>query len=152
MQDSREKAIAILKNKDKTEFEMRSALEKNGYSAEEIDGTIEYLVELSYIDDVAYTVNFVEMSMEKRRGPIRITRELAAKGIEDGVIRDCISDIMCDQWEWETARAIAEDIRRKNPSVTGDKVLARIVNKLTYEGFSDDVVSEIAEDLYSNDS
>ncbi len=148
MQDPKEKAVSLLKNSPKTEREMRSALEKSGFSQEGIDETIEFLVDLGYMDDVKYAVDFVEMSMAKKRGPLRIKRELEAKGVESDIIEDSIRCTMDDQWEWDMADQIVTEIKSNNPSLKEDKILAKIVNKLTYEGFSDDVINEIVGKFY----
>lgn len=147
MKDPKEKALSLLKNRDKTECEMRDALEKNQFSPDQIDDTVFYLKDMGYIDDEAYAYKYVEMSMDKRRGPLRIVRELEMKGIPRDVIDDAIEETMEDQWEWDIAEAIAEDIKHKNSSLSDEKILAKIVNKLSYEGFSEEIINEIAEEF-----
>lgn len=150
MADAKERALALLKNRDKTEYEIRAALKKAGFPDGDVDETIEYLKGLDYINDESYVTKFIEMSVEKKRGPLRIHRDLAAKGIDAGMIDDLIHEVLDDQWEWDIADCIVTDIKKSNPSLSREKLLTKIVNKLNYEGFSSEVINEIAEELYSD--
>lgn len=150
MADPKEKAISLLKNRDKTEYEIKEALKKNGFSEIEIEDTIEYLLRMKYINDEEYAARFIEISMGKKRGPLRITRELEAKGVHFSIIENALYDNMDSDWEWETAETIVASIKSKNSGLNDDKVLAKIVNKLNYEGFSEEIINDIVEDLYSD--
>jgi len=147
---AKEKALALLKNRDKTVFEISEALKKNSFGEDNITETINYLKDLGYLDDFTYAANFTEMSMDKRRGPLRITRELEAKGISRDLIDATLKKEMDDQWERNNARLLAHEIKKKNTTLASDKQLAKIVNKLTYEGYSEDVIKEITEDFLSD--
>lgn len=149
MHDVKERALKLLKKRDKTEHEIKETLSKDGYDEIQIEETIEYLKNLRYIDDYEYALRFIEISMDKNRGPLRITKELAVKGISSDVIEDALYERMSGQWEWDTARSIADGIKSKYPSLSEEKLLAKIVNKLSYEGFSEEVISDVAEDFYS---
>ena len=145
MTDPKEKALSILKARDKTEYELIEALRIAGYSEEEITETLLYLKDMGYIDDLSYAGRYVQISMDKRRGPKRIERELIEKGVKSSVIYDVMSDEMDYEWETDTAESIAQEIKSKNPALREDKLIAKIVNKLSYEGFDEDIINEIIE-------
>lgn len=145
--DPKAKAIALLKNKDKTEYEIKEALLKAQFDQAQIDETIEYLKELRYIDDIKYANNYIESSMEKNRGPNRMRRELESKGVSINDIEDCIYEMIDDEWEIQTAQKIVDDISYKYSNLKEEKLLAKIVNKLNYEGFSEDVINDITNDM-----
>lgn len=150
MKDPKEKAISLLKNRDKTEHEIREALAKSGFDEIQIEDTIEYLQDSKYIDDIRYTENYVDSSKEKRRGPNRMRRDLASKGIDSNIIEDILYSSVDYEWELNTANQIAENISTKHPNLGDDKLLAKVINKLNYEGFSNDVISEVADTLTDN--
>ena len=150
MNDIKETALSLLKNRDKTESEVTETLIKKGFEPGAVGETVEYLKDMRYIDDFSYATRYIEMSMEKMRGPLRISRELKLKGIDDDLIDDVLAEVLDDQWEWDTADLIVEDIKSKNPSLGNDRLLVKIINKLTYEGFSDDVISDVTERLYES--
>lgn len=151
MNKSVEKAMSILAKRDKTEYEMKEALKKAGFDHNEIEDTLSYLKEKKYINDNNYAERFVEISLEKKRGPYRIRRELKQKGVDSFVIDDAIYNVMDEDWEINTAKLIADTINRKNVGLKQEKILAKIINKLRYEGFSDSVISEISNELYNDE-
>ena len=150
MPDAKEAALKFLKNKDRTEQEIVRFLKKNGWDQVGIEDTLEYLKALHYVDDYQYAVNFLEMSMDRNRGPLRIARELSAKGIVSHIIEDAMYEVMPQEWERNAALRISDDIQSKNPSLSNEKLLAKIVNKLSYEGFNEEVINDMAEEFDSS--
>jgi regulatory protein len=150
--NAKSKALSLLNNRDKTEYEMRDSLRKAGFDGSDVDATIEYLKDMKYIDDESYAYRFIEMCMEKKRGPYRMRRDLKSRGVAPPVIEDAIYELVTDDWEWNTAEALVNDIKYKNSDLRTDKLLAKIVNKLSYEGFSDYIVNDVVYSLYDDEN
>ena len=136
----KDEALFWLEYGDRTEKEMVQHLKKKGYEEREIAECMAFLVDLSFIDDQRYALKFVEISMEKGRGPIRIRHELQEKGIAGGVADEAIRDLYDRQTERELALELAEkalrslDLEPEERISEKDKV--KIARKLATAGFS----------------
>lgn len=108
----RDDALFWLEYGDRTEKEMVQRLKKKGYSEREIAETMEFLKEYSLMDDERYALKFVEMAMEKGRGPLRIRHQLQEKGISSAVADAAISQLYDRTTEREIALRVAEKAMR----------------------------------------
>ncbi|MBR7148980.1 MAG: RecX family transcriptional regulator [Firmicutes bacterium] len=147
----KEEALFWLEYGDRTEKEMVQHLKKKGYDEREIAECMAFLVDLSFIDDRRYALKFVEISMEKRRGPLRVRHELQEKGITGEIVDEAIANGYDRTTERELALELAEKALRKvddsgeeelddwgNPvrQKLSDKDKAKILRKLAAAGFS----------------
>ncbi|MBO5666127.1 MAG: regulatory protein RecX [Firmicutes bacterium] len=136
----KDEALFWLEYGDRTEREMVQHLKKKGYEEREIAECMAFLVDLSFIDDQRYALKFVEISMEKGRGPIRIRHELQEKGIAGGVADEVIRDLYDRQTERELALELAEKALRsldlEPEERLSEKDKAKIARKLATAGFS----------------
>ena len=78
-----DEGLKYLQRRRRTEWEMRKHLAAKGYDEIEIDAAIEYLLSFRYIDDFVYALDYIEMSIGKGRGNMRIRRDLSDKGIDE---------------------------------------------------------------------
>lgn len=79
--EAKERALRYLERQDRTCLEVRTRLERYGYSSEVVEEVTAWLVALGYIDDERYAEAFAR---EKRRagwGGLRIRQVLLRKGI-----------------------------------------------------------------------
>ncbi|MBR7148977.1 MAG: RecX family transcriptional regulator [Firmicutes bacterium] len=147
----KDEALFWLEYGDRTEREMVQHLKKKDYDEREIAECMAFLVDLSFIDDRRYALRFVEISMEKRRGPLRIRHELQEKGIAGEVVDEAMNALYDRATEREIALEVAEKALRKvddsgeeelddwgNPvrQRLSDKDKAKILRKLATAGFS----------------
>ena len=142
-----ETASAYLANRMRTVFEVRKHLKDKEYPAEEIDETIDELIELKYLDDYQFAIRYYEYNREKKRGSLRAERELAEKGVDKETIRNAKEDFLYEQKidEYEDALAIARrevfvpnDIYGEKDIVKelDERLSAKIARKLESKGFS----------------
>jgi regulatory protein len=61
-------------------------LRRKGHAPEAIELALGRLAERGYLDDAAFAANYVETRAARGRGPLRLARDLAAMGVERGVI------------------------------------------------------------------
>lgn len=84
---AKQKAIKYIGISKKTEFEVRNKLKNLGASSLVIDEVIEYIKELSYIDDVAYSKSFIKTcEREGKKSIYEIKLKLLQKGIKEYII------------------------------------------------------------------
>ena len=57
---AKKRALYLLTDQDRTEKQLREKLEKTGYSGQVIEETIEYVRSFGYIDDLRYSVRYIE--------------------------------------------------------------------------------------------
>ena len=153
----KDQALFWLEYGNRTEKEMVRYLQKKGYNEREIAECMAFLVDLSLIDDKRYALRFVEVSMEKGRGPLRIRHELSEKGIAGALIDEALETLYDRSTEREIALKVAEKALRsvENASAAvedgeeefddwgnpvrpklSEKDKAKIMRKLATAGFS----------------
>ena len=136
----KDQALFWLEYGNRTETEMVRYLQKKDYDEREIAECMAFLVDLSLIDDKRYAFRFVEVSMEKGRGPLRIRHELAEKGIAGAIVDEAIAELYDRGTEREIALALAEKAFRNLELPEGERLSekdkAKILRKLATAGFS----------------
>ena len=115
---AKKKAMSLLQHMDRTEWELRSKLEKAGFAEEPIREAVEYVRSFHYIDDRRYAFRFVEIYCESRSIQ-RIRQDLQKKHIPDELITLALEEI-----EYDDSRALEKAL---------DKVLSGNNEKLSYE-------------------
>lgn len=93
IKEARQKALAILLYRDRTEFELKEKLAKYGFEEEYIDDAIEYVRSFHYIDDERYARNFIEVA-KRTKSMRRIEQDLKKRGIEGELL-----DLMMEEYE-----------------------------------------------------
>lgn len=94
----KESALRIIERSYKSEKEMRDKLLEKGYNLEEIDKTIQFLVEYNFINNKAYAEMYVKDRL-RNQGSNKIKFALLRKGIEESIIEEVISNINTDNEE-----------------------------------------------------
>jgi regulatory protein len=134
-------ALALLALRGRTVREVRGALRRRGYAADEIAETIGRLTDARYLDDAGFARNWVAARAQRNGiGPIRLTRELRAKGIADAEIAAAL-DALAD--EWDPAAAADAAARRKARSLAGlppEVARRRLAGHLERRGFSPEII------------
>lgn len=125
------KALTLLKDKSRTEHELRQKLYTNLYTQEIIDQTVEYIHFYHYLDDERYVENFID-SNKKRHSKKWIENKLQQKGIKKEQYEGYF------QREYSEEEAIIKAIERK---LKGKKIWDhteknKIFSYLYRQGFS----------------
>ncbi|MDE6852338.1 MAG: recombination regulator RecX [Lachnospiraceae bacterium] len=115
---AKKKAMSLLQHMDRTEWELRSKLEKAGFAEEAVREAVEYVRSFHYIDDRRYALRFVEIYCESRSIQ-RIRQDLQKKHISDDLITLAFEEI-----EYNDSRALEKAM---------DKVLSGKDGELSYE-------------------
>lgn len=140
----RQRALALLSRRDYSQHDLSKKLQALSDDQSEIDSTLAWLQELSYLDDQRYAEAFVRDSIAKNRGPIRIRNELQQKGLSGDVIENALESEAAD---WLSLAADA--LRRKFRDLTliehNAKQKTKAIRYLQYRGFSHGVVFRAIE-------
>ena len=92
---AKKKAMSLLQHNDRTEWQLRDKLMRNGFSEEAVENAIEYVRSFHYIDDERYAVRFVEIYHETRSIK-RLKQDLYKRHISDELIEIAIENINND--------------------------------------------------------
>jgi len=151
LQKAMEQAMTFLEYRARTVKEMRQKLRDKGYDDPIIEDVILTLTEWRYLDDRNYAAEYIRFALERSRGLSRITRELAAKGIDKELVQQAVYDYEDEEQtavadiELERARALAlKSLRGKE---WDKKMEARIGRKLAGAGYRNDIIYRILGEL-----
>jgi regulatory protein len=128
-----EAAAAFLAVRPRSISETRRRLRHLGYRHELVDGVVERLVEMHYLDDDAFSRAWVESRDRARpRGVIALRRELAQKGVERGVIDAVLGER--DEPGVPGPTAATDEAQASADAVAAQRLLERRLPALMREG------------------
>jgi regulatory protein len=139
--DAWQVALKQLAVRARSTHEVRQALARRGYPSEDIARVIARLTAARYLNDAEFAITWV--SMRARRGavgPLRLTRELHAKGIAEGEIQAALRAV---SGENDPGEAVREAARRKLKSLAGlpaEVARRRLAAYLARRGFEGDLI------------
>ncbi len=132
--DCREQALKLLSFSDRTEREMRKRLAEKGFDETDIDETLDFLTEYSYIDDRRYAAKYAADSVKlKGHGPGRIRAGLLQKGVSRDIVDETIDEMETDPREQLDA---AMERRFANADLSNPKERNRIFSYFARRGYS----------------
>jgi regulatory protein len=131
-------ALRVLALRDHSMAELRRKLKTKGYEAEEIEGSVERLLELNYLDDARFARSFAESSIRNGRGyGARLKLELARRGVAGDIVQETLAQASEEFGEAETlARTIERRYPGFDPATASDKERRKAVAYLQRKGFS----------------
>jgi len=143
---AKNKALWFLTSRMRTSKEIINKLNHLGFSDETIEKLINYLIDLKYIDDGAYADAYIsEILKFKPQGKKLIMANLKAKGIDDELISQKLSDIN-NETEEELAKKLLEK-RYKNINNLDKKEINKAYLFLARKGFSTDQIMKILREF-----
>jgi regulatory protein len=79
-------AVRAVERRSFARADLGRRLRRKGHAPEAAAAALERLVERGFLDDAAFAANYVETRAARGRGPLRLARDLAAMGVERGII------------------------------------------------------------------
>lgn len=133
------RSLYLLKNMDKTEFQLRSKLMQNFYKDDVIDIAVDYVKSFHYIDDVRYSENYI-LSRSKYKSKKQIVQELLIKGISKNII-----DQLYEISDYDETEAIIKHIKKKKIDLTAvSKIeIQKLYTSLLRKGFSSEKIRDV---------
>jgi len=127
-------ALRILKYRFNSAGELRRKLRAKGFDRDVIDATVTRLGNEKWLDDARFAAAYVRTRSQKRKGRLRIRRELIGAGVSDDIIERAVSENVEAEDERARARALAEKkqaslARRYAPEVVRNKLTAYLLNQ-----------------------
>lgn len=130
----------MLGRRDYTRAELLDKLTERGYTAEDIEAVLADLAERGLVDDRRVAAAHVRTAANvKRRGRVRIARELTARGLD----RDAVEAAMRDLDPADEASAIRKVLLAKRwPARPSLKDRQKMFRHLMGRGFTADAISK----------
>jgi regulatory protein len=152
-----EAAARLLEARPRSVAEVRRRLGRLGYRPSLVDGILERLAEMGYLDDEAFARAWVESrDRSKPRGEHALRRELGLKGVDRALVDGVLGDRRDAETSDEHAAGVSADeaaatrlLGRKMASILREpddrRRLQKAYGLLARNGFSPDVCSSVAK-------
>jgi len=127
-------ALRILKYRFNSAGELRRKLRAKGFERDVIDATVMRLASEKWLDDERFAAAYVRTRSQKRKGRLRIRRELIGAGVSDDIIQRAVSENVDVEDEHARALALAQKrlanlSRRYAPEVVRNKLTVYLLNQ-----------------------
>jgi regulatory protein len=122
----------LLLEQDRSEYELRAKLKRNGYPEEAIEVAISYVKKFKYLDDDRMAHNYVR-SYQNSKSEMILKRDMKKKGLSDSVIEIALLDELSVP-EDELIKKLL-DKRRYDRETADEKEKAKQYRFLLNKGF-----------------
>lgn len=134
------RCIYLLKSMDRTEYQLRTKLKQGGYPDEAIDGAIDYVKNLHYIDDNRYAQYYID-GRTGSKSKQQITQDLLRRGIPKELIQSIYEQ---KEPEDETEQIRKWVVKKRVDLETADpKEINRLYGFLMRKGFQASDISRV---------
>ena len=141
-------AYALLRQRPRSECEIRSRLKLKGYGAEVIEYVVETLRRAGEIDDAKFAKLWVENRMHLNPvGDVVLRHGLKEKGVSDSIIEATLAEKATDYDEYEVAFNMAREQFGRLKKLDHRKALKRVYDFLLRRGFKYETVRKIVENV-----
>ena len=137
-------ALKMLARRELSEAQVRQRLHRRGHADEEIDTAIARLISERAIDDarVAEAIARTETHV-KRRGKLRVARQIESAGIAKSTARRAVDEVFSDLDPSALLEAALSRRLRGTARIKDDKEFQRLYRYLVSQGFEHDEVLRV---------
>ena len=143
---AKKRALYLLTDHDMTEKQLREKLEKTGYGGQVIEKTIEYVRSFGYIDDLKFSVRYIEYYRSKKSAK-RLRYDLLKKGVPVDIIDSAFEE--AGEWdERNQIRTLAEK-KLSGKDIGDPKTYGKVANFLAGRGYRGDDIASVMREIFS---
>lgn len=102
-------ALTSLSRRPMTVFQLRQRLQEKGFSPQEIEDTVNRLIEWKYLDDRSYALAYIR-SRGDRLSRKKISIELLRVGIDQDLAVKLLAEFYPEEQEYENCRQLARKL------------------------------------------
>ncbi|MDO8525149.1 MAG: regulatory protein RecX [Candidatus Omnitrophota bacterium] len=146
-------AYALLRQRPRSEFEIRSRLKMKGYSVEVVDVVLESLRRSGEIDDTRFAKLWVDSRMRANpAGDVVLRYELKEKGLSDSIIESALAKKSEEYDEYTIALEMARERFGRLKKIEPRKALKRVYDFMLRRGFKYETVRKVTDELVNQGS
>lgn len=108
---------------------------------------VNMLIDLRYINDKDYCVNYIDIYFSKLIGPYKIKNNLMKKGLTERMIDNCLQRITIPMCEANIHVIIEKEMKKKTNDNTS-KLMRLLMNRLMRDGYSYSICHDIVISYY----
>jgi regulatory protein len=141
-------ALRLLTRRDHGCAELAKKLRQRGFGSQDIKLAITECIRLNYLDDVRFSLNFLQQLVCKGYGPKQIQQRLHSKGIPEQIVQEVLVQNFPVSMQVERCRISASKKLSSALFVSrpgGLKV--RLYRFLFGRGFHPEVIRQVLDDL-----
>ncbi len=143
-------AYVLLRQRPRSEFEIRNRLRLKGYSEDIIEFVVQALKRIGEIDDARFAKLWVDSRMHMNPvGDVVLRHELKEKGVAEALIEGALAKKAEDYDEYDLAFSMAAEQYGRLKKIDRRKALKRVYDFLLRRGFKYDTIRRIVEELGS---
>ena len=127
------RALGLLARREHSRAELLAKLVRSGHGRAEAERAVEDLADRGLASDARFAEAFIRSRIERGGGPLRIRRDLEARGVESSIVGRLLDP---DDEEWETRARGAREKRFGAARPAGRGEAARQARFLLARGFT----------------
>ena len=144
-------AYALLRQRPRSEFEIRERLKLKGYGESVIESIVEDLRRAGEIDDAKFAKLWVDSRMHANPvGDVVFRYELKEKGVSNAIIEATLAKKAEDYDEYEVAFSMAGERFEQLKKLDRKKALKRLYDFLLRRGFKYETVRRVVENIVAD--
>lgn len=145
-------AYALLRQRPRSEYEVRSRLKAKGYGQDVIERVVAGLVKAGEIDDPGFARLWMESRMDANPvGDVILRHELKLKGVSDDIIEATLRLKRDNYDERKVAFEMASERFERFKRLDRAKAAKRIYDFMARRGFKFDTIQSVIEELIHED-
>ena len=143
-QEAYGKALNYLSYRPRTEKELKGYLSEKEYSQETIEKVIDRLLEINYINDYEYSINYIEITGENKAMSLDMIKlHLKQKGVPSEVIKDAFNASDVDELN-HCVRLLRKKVKEKE-YLHDNQQRIKLKSFLFRKGFRTEVIHKAIE-------
>ena len=145
-------AFALLRQRPRSECEIRERLKLKGYGSDLVDEVIEAVRHAGEIDDARFAKLWVDSRMHANpAGDVVLRHELKDKGVSAAIIDAALAKKAEDYNEYDIALSMASERFGRLKKLDRKKALKRVYDFLLRRGFTFETVRKVVEKVVNED-
>lgn len=130
-------ALCLIAYRPRTQAEIRRRLKKKKCSFFLADKVVKYLQDNSYLDDRRFIADYLEYSLARGWGPLRVNFNLKKIGISDSLRKEAVERSGRESRKLirEQLAAKMESLVRQNPGLKQNQIKEKAAKFLANKGF-----------------
>ena len=141
-------ALRSIERRSFARADLGRRLLRKGHAHEAVEAALARAAEHGLLDDAAFAVNYVQTRSARGRGPLRLTRDLMAMGVERGIVDRAVAAHLRDsEGNGDVPLALASKRAAQLRDLPRQVKRRRVLAYLARRGFSGREVSEMVGKL-----